>query len=118
VLGIANALLASAVERRRSFGLLRCLGASGGQIRRATLVEAFLTGAAGTLAAIAAGAAFAWLLLEVINPQSFGWTVAARVPAAPLAGAAALVLAASVLAGIVPGRVAAAVDPAAALAEE
>ena len=65
-----------------------------------------------------AGAAFAWLLLTVINPQSFGWTVALDVPARPLLGAAALVLVASVLAGIGPGRIAASVDPAAALAEE
>ena len=118
VLGIANALMASAVERRRSFGLLRAIGASGGQIRRATLVEALLSGLTGTLAAVLAGAAFAWLLLEVINPQSFGWTVSLAVPWPTLAGAAALVLAASVLAGLAPGRVAASVDPAAALAEE
>jgi putative ABC transport system permease protein len=118
VLGIANALLASAVERRRTFGLLRAIGASGAQIRRATVLEAWLAGLTGSFAALPAGAAFSWLLLCVINPQSFGWTVALRVPAAALAGATALVLAASVLAGIVPGRIAAAVDPAAALQEE
>jgi putative ABC transport system permease protein len=118
VLGIANALVASAVERRRAFGLLRAMGASGRQIRRATLLEALLTGATGTAAAVAAGAAFAWLLLAVINPQSFGWTVALDVPGATLAAAAALVLLASVFAGIVPGRIASAVDPAAALQEE
>jgi putative ABC transport system permease protein len=118
VLGIANALASSAVERRRAFGLLRAIGAAEGQIRRATLFEAVLAGLVGTAAAAAAGAAFAWLLLGVINPQSFGWTVALRVPAATLAEAIALVLAASFLAGVVPGRIAAAVDPAAALAEE
>jgi putative ABC transport system permease protein len=118
VLGIANALVASAVERRRSFGLLRAIGASGAQIRRATLLEAVFTGVTGTLAALLAGAAFSWLLLAVINPQSFGWTVVLQVPVARLAGAATLVLAASFLAGIVPGRIAAGVDPAAALQEE
>jgi putative ABC transport system permease protein len=118
VLGIANALMASAIERRRAFGLLRAVGASGEQIRRATFVEALLTGLTGTLAAAVAGAAFAWLLLTVINPQSFGWTVALAVPGKTLLGASALVLLASLLAGIGPGRVAASVDPAAALAEE
>ena len=118
VLGIANALVASAVERRRTFGLLRAVGASGGQIRRATLLEAALTGLVGTLAAVLAGAAFAALLLGVINPQSFGWTVALDVPVARLASACGLVLLASVAAGVVPGRIAAAVDPAAALQEE
>jgi putative ABC transport system permease protein len=94
------------------------MGASGQQIRRATLLEALLAGLVGTVAAVAAGAAFAWLLLDVINPQSFGWTVAVTVPIATLAGAALLVLAASFLAGVVPGRIAAAVNPAAALQEE
>ncbi|HVQ53600.1 MAG TPA: FtsX-like permease family protein [Thermoanaerobaculia bacterium] len=118
ILGIANALLASAVERRRSFGLLRVIGASGPQIRRATLYEALLIGLVGTAAAAAAGAGFAWLLLGVINPQSFGWSVALSVPVPALTGAALLVLGASLLAGVVPGRIAAAVNPAAALQEE
>ena len=85
---------------------------------RTVLVEALLTGVVATAAAAGAGAAFAWLLLAVINPQSFGWTVSLAVPVRSLAGAAALVLGAAVLAGILPGRIAAAVDPAAALAEE
>ena len=87
-------------------------------MRRAVLIEAGLTGATGTLASIAAAAAFAYLLLAVINPQSFGWTVAVAVPSGRLAATALLVLAASLLAGIYPGRLAASVDPAAALAEE
>ena len=118
ILGIANALVASAVERRRSFGLLAAVGAGGRQIRQAVLLEALLTGITSTAAALVAGAAFAWLLLAVINPQSFGWTVVARVPVGALAGAASMVLAASLCAGIFPGHLAASVDPAAALAEE
>ena len=50
LLGIANALVASAIERRRSFGLLRAVGASSEQIRRAVLLEAGLTGATATAA--------------------------------------------------------------------
>lgn len=118
VLGIANALVASAIARRRSFGLLRAVGASSRQIRRAILLEAALTGLTSTVAALAAGAAFAFLLLSVINPQSFGWTVVTRVPAGRLGVAVGLVLTASILAGLYPARLAAGVDPAAALAEE
>jgi putative ABC transport system permease protein len=118
VAGIANALIASAVERRRSFGLLRAVGASRAQIRRTVLIEAMLAGVVSIAAALAAGAAFSALLLGVINPQSFGWSVVPTVPAGRLAAAAAVVLAASLAAGIVPGRIAAAADPAAALAEE
>ena len=81
VLGIANALAASAVERRRSFGLLRAIGASGEQIRRA---HAARSGADGVDAERRRPSApeprSRWLLLAVINPQSFGWTVALAVP--------------------------------------
>jgi putative ABC transport system permease protein len=118
VAGIANALIASAVQRRRSFGLLSALGASRRQIRRAMLLEAALTGVVATATAIVAGAAFAALLLGVINPQSFGWSVVPDVPVGRLAAAVAIVLAASVAAGVVPGRIAASADPASALAEE
>ena len=118
ILGIANALVASAIERRRSFGLLRAIGASARQIRRAVLLEAALTGGTAAAAAVAAGAAFAYLLLRVINPQSFGWTVALSVPIGRLSLTVLLVVGASVLAGIFPGTLAARVDPVAALAEE
>lgn len=118
VAGIANALIASAVERRRSFGLLRAVGASRAQIRGAVLVEALLSGLVSTVAAFGAGAAFAALLIGVINPQSFGWSVVPSVPVARLAAAAAIVLAAALAAGVVPGRIAASADPASALAEE
>jgi putative ABC transport system permease protein len=118
VAGIANALIASAVERRRSFGLLRAIGASTGQIRSTVLLEALLTGLVASAAAFLAGAAFAFLLLTVINPQSFGWTVVPRFPAGRLAAAAAIVLLAAIAAGVIPGRIAASADPAAALAEE
>lgn len=118
ILGVANALLASAVERRRSFGLLRALGAASGQIRVTLILEAGLSGVTAAVAAVCAAAAFTALLLGVINPQSFGWTVVLNVPVLRLAAAGGVVLAAAVGAGVFPGQVAASVDPAAALSEE
>ena len=88
------------------------------QIRGAVFGEAILAGLVATIAALLAGAAFAALLIGVINPQSFGWSVVPSVPFGRLAVAAAIVLAASLLAGFVPGRIAASADPASALAEE
>ncbi|MBC8646757.1 MAG: ABC transporter permease, partial [Thermoanaerobaculia bacterium] len=118
VLGIANALAASAIERRRSFALLRAIGASKKQVRGAVLLEGLLIGGTAAVAALVCGTAFAWLLLAVINPQSFGWSVVLHVPVTPLAGALGLVTAASLAAAILPARYASSVDPAAALAEE
>ena len=82
------------------------------------LLEAGLTGATAAAVSAAAAAAFAYLLLEVINPQSFGWTVAVHVPGARLAATVLVVLAASVLAGVFPGYIASGVKPATALQEE
>jgi putative ABC transport system permease protein len=118
ILGIANALLASAVERRRTFGLLRAIGADASQIAGATRLEALFIGAVGAATALPAGAAFAAILLGVINPQSFGWTVSLAVPVLAIAAVTLLVLAASAAAGVYPGSLAARTDPAAALAEE
>lgn len=118
ILGIANALLASAVERQRSFALLRAVGASRRQIASAVLLEAALAGAVAVVAAVFAGAAFAALLIGVINPQSFGWSVVLDVPVARLAAAISLVLVAALAAGVLPGRIAASADPAGGLAEE
>jgi ABC-type antimicrobial peptide transport system permease subunit len=87
-------------------------------MRGTLLLEALLAGTVATVAAFVAGAAFAALLLGVINPQSFGWSVVPRVPIGRLSAAAAVVLVASLVAGIVPGRIAGAADPASALAEE
>jgi hypothetical protein len=78
-------------------------GASKKQIRLSLLLEAALSGATATVTSIAAGAGFAYLLVAVINPQSFGWTVVARVPIGKLALTIGIVAAASVLAGIFPG---------------
>ncbi|HYB53295.1 MAG TPA: ABC transporter permease, partial [Thermoanaerobaculia bacterium] len=118
ILGVANALAASVIERRRAFGLLRAVGAMRGQIRGAVLVEASLSGVSAAVLSIGAAAAFSYLLLAVINPQSFGWTVVWHLPSARLAAVLIIVTGAAVLAGVLPGRLASSIDPAAALAEE
>ena len=116
VLGIANALMASAVERRRSFGLCAPSARRASRSAGPRCSRRALTGLTGTAAAVAAGAAFAWLLLAVINPQSFGWTVALAVPGPRSPAPPRSSSLASVLAGHRPRADRRAVDPAAALA--
>ena len=52
VMGIAGALIALVIDRRREFGLLRFLGAASGQIRKMILVEAGLLGLVSELGGI------------------------------------------------------------------
>jgi putative ABC transport system permease protein len=118
VMGIAGALLALVIDRRREFGLLRFLGASTPQIRKLILVEAGLLGLLANVAGLALGLVLSLLLIFVINKQSFGWTIQFHWPVAVLAGALSVVYAATVLAGLYPARIAMRLNPIEVVHEE
>jgi putative ABC transport system permease protein len=111
VMGIAGALLALVIDRRRELGLLRFLGAATGQLRKLILVEAGLLGLLANFAGLALGFAISLILVFVVNKQSFGWTIRFHWPVAILLGALTLVYAATVLAGLYPASVAVRLNP-------
>ena len=118
MLGAANSLLALVLDRRRELGVLRYLGASGQQVRRMILTEAAFLGLLALALGLALGFALSMLLIFVVNKQSFGWTIQFHPPVALLSGALLLVLCVTVLAGLYPARVAAAIQPVDAIHEE
>ncbi len=118
MLGAANSLLAMVLDRRREFGMLRYLGAAPSQIRRMILLEAGFLGVAANVLGLVLGFALSLVLIYVINKQSFGWTIQFHPPLALLSGASALVLAATVIAGIFPARAAARLNPVEVIHEE
>lgn len=118
VVGVAGALLALVIDRRRELGLLRFLGAASGQIRKLIVIEAGLIGLLANLAGVALGFALSLILIYVINKQSFGWTIRFHWPVAVLLGALTMVYAATVLAGLYPARVAVGLNPVEAVHEE
>src|SRR5579859_775155 len=111
VMGVAGALLALVIDRRRELGLLRFLGAASGQIRKLILIEAGLIGMLANLAGVGLGFALSLILIYVINKQSFGWTIRFHWPVAMLLGALTMVYAATVLAGLYPARIAVRLNP-------
>lgn len=111
VMGVAGALLALVIDRRREFGLLRFLGGATAQIRRIILFEACLLGLLANIVGIALGYLLSLLLIYVINRQSFGWTIEFHWPVAVLLSALSVVYGATVLAAIYPSRVAASLVP-------
>ena len=111
VMGVAGALLALVIDRRREFGLLRFLGGSTGQIRRIILFEAGLLGIFANIAGIVLGYVLSLLLIYVINRQSFGWTIEFHWPVTVLLSALSIVYAATVLAALYPSQVAARLVP-------
>ncbi len=118
VMGIAGALLALVIDRRRELGLLRFLGAATGQVRKLILVEAGLLGLLANLAGLALGFALSLILIYVINKQSFGWTIRFHWPVGILLGALAVVYGATVLAGLYPAQVAVRLNPVEVVHEE
>jgi putative ABC transport system permease protein len=118
VMGIAGALVALVIDRRRELGLLRFLGASKSQVRRLVLFEAGLLGLLANVAGLALGVALSLLLVFVINKQSFGWTIQFHWPVAILLGGLTIVYAATVIAGIYPAVAATRLNPIEVVHEE
>jgi putative ABC transport system permease protein len=118
VMGIAGALLALVIDRRRELGLLRFLGASSGQIRKLILVEAGMLGLLANLAGFLLGYLLSLILVFVINKQSFGWTIRFHWPVAILFGALTVVYVATVLAGLYPAEIAVKLNPLEVVHEE
>jgi putative ABC transport system permease protein len=118
VLGMAGALLALVIDRKREFSVLRFLGASSPQIRKLILIESGLLGMLSVLIGAVVGALLSLILIYVINVQSFGWTIQFHWPVVLLVSALGAVYASSVLAGLYPARIAAQLNPIEAVHEE
>ncbi|HEX4748237.1 MAG TPA: FtsX-like permease family protein [Bryobacteraceae bacterium] len=111
VMGIAGALLAVVIDRRRDFGLLRFLGAAQPQVRGIILAEAGLLGLLSNLIGLLLGTLLSLILIFVINKQSFGWTIQFHWPVALLLLALTGIYLATVLAGLYPARTAMRLNP-------
>lgn len=115
VLGIVNTLSALILERTRELALLRAGGFSARELRTMIVLESSLLGLASTITGLVMGYALSWILIHVINKQSFGWTIDFHTPAALIAASLAVTFLSSALAGLVPARLAARIDIASAL---
>ncbi len=104
VLGIANALLASILERRREIGILRSVGATRTQVMKIILYEAGLMGIISQLLGLITGIFLSFILIYVINKQSFGWTIQFFFPFTLIPKSLLIVLATSILAGYFPAK--------------
>jgi putative ABC transport system permease protein len=111
IMGVAGALLALVIDRRRELGLLRYLGASSRQLRKMILAEAGLLGLLSNIAGLCLGILLSLILIFVINKQSFGWTIRFHWPFAVLLGGISLIWFATLLAGCYPARIAVRLNP-------
>ncbi|HJV22426.1 MAG TPA: FtsX-like permease family protein [Holophagaceae bacterium] len=75
VAGLVQALLGLALQRRGELHTLRALGATHGEIARILLGEGLGLAIAGLAGGILLGLILAQILVRVLNPQVFGWTL-------------------------------------------
>jgi putative ABC transport system permease protein len=93
--GIAASFSAQVLARRKEFGLLAHLGLTRKQVLLVVAVEGAVWTAAGALLGLLLGLAVSVVLVKVVNPQSFHWTMDLLLPWARLS----VLCAAVVLAG-------------------
>ena len=116
--GIAASFSAQVLARRREFGLLAHLGLTRRQILTVVAAEGAVWTAAGVLVGLALGVAVSVVLVMVVNPQSFHWTMELLLPWGRLALLAAAVLLAGTLTAWLSGRAAAGPDAALAVKQD
>lgn len=92
--GIAATTSAQTLARRKEFGLLRHLGFTRSQVMRLVALEGLAWTTVGALWGTALGIAVSAVLVHVVNPQSFHWTMELQLPFARLAALALTVVAA------------------------
>jgi putative ABC transport system permease protein len=108
--GIAASFSAQVLARRKEFGLLSHLGLTRWQIVSIVAGEGAAWTAAGALAGLVLGLAVSAVLVHVVNPQSFHWTMQLVVPWDRLGLLCAAVLLAGSLTAALSARTAASAD--------
>ncbi len=117
-IGVLSSLLAVQLEKTREMGILRALGLTVSEMRRLTLLETGLLGAAAGLLALPTGYILAWILIYIINQRSFGWTLQMQVEPLPFLQAFGLAVVSALLAGLYPALRLGRIQPAEALRGE
>jgi len=108
---VGNAMLMNVTERRRSFALLRVLGATARQVERFVIVEAVVVGLVGAVAGAALGIVAAGPISAGISRALQAPPAAFSVPPLVVPVAIALGTLVAVAAAWWPARTASAVDP-------
>jgi putative ABC transport system permease protein len=104
--GIAASFSAQVLARRKELGLLSHLGLARAQIVAVVAAEGAVWTGIGTLLGLVLGIAVSAVLVKVVNPQSFHWTMDLLLPWLRLAALSAAVIAAGTLTAFLAARAA------------
>jgi putative ABC transport system permease protein len=116
--GVAASFSAQVLARRKEFGLLVHLGLTRRQILSVVALEGAAWTSLGALAGLGLGLLVALVLVEVVNPQSFHWTMDLMLPWIRLLTLCMAVVAAGTVTAWLAGRAAAGKDAVLAVKED
>ncbi len=116
--GIAATFSAQTLARRKEFGMLRHVGVLRRQIVAMLIAEGALLGAVGVAAGLLLGVAISQVLIHVVNPQSFHWTMQTRLPFALFASVTITLIGAAATTALLAGRRALSADAVKAVRED
>jgi putative ABC transport system permease protein len=116
--GVAASFSAQVLARKREFGLLAHLGLTRQQILGVVALEGLAWTLLGAIAGLGLGLAVSLVLVHVVNPQSFHWTMDLVLPWARLMALCAAVVVAGTLTAGLAGQAAASRDAVRAVKED
>ncbi|MYM32305.1 FtsX-like permease family protein [Duganella sp. CY15W] len=102
--GVAATFSAQTLARAKEFGMLRHVGVTRRQVLSILAIEGGALTALGILTGFVLGWVISLILVFVVNPQSFHWTMELHLPWPLLGAVAAVLLAASALTALLSGR--------------
>ncbi len=116
--GVAASFSAQVLARRKEFGLLAHLGLTRRQILAVVAFEGAAWTTLGAIAGLALGLAVSVVLVHVVNPQSFHWTMDLLLPWARLLALCLAVVSAGTVTAWLAGKAAAGKDAVLAVKED
>ncbi|MGH9287464.1 MAG: ABC transporter permease, partial [Acidimicrobiales bacterium] len=99
LIGIANTIALSVIERTRELGLLRAVGTSRRQLRSAIRWESAIIAVFGTLLGLAVGMLGGWGLITALSDEGF---TQFRIPYVQVIGVVVIAAAAGIVAALLP----------------
>ena len=116
--GVAANFSAQVLARQKEFGLLAHLGLTRSQILRLVAAEGLAWTAVGAVAGLGLGLAVSVVLVHVVNPQSFHWTMDLLLPWGRLAALCGAMVLAGTATAWLAARAAAGTDSVLAVKED
>ncbi len=116
--GVAATFSAQTLARAKEFGMLRHIGVLRSQILAMLAIEGSLLTLLGIATGFLLGGAISLILVFVVNPQSFHWTMRLHMPWELLAAVALVLLGSAAATALVAGRHAVSGDAVRAVRED